>query len=53
MEAEKYISMIRSALDQKKAEALKTLEKEYEKILENKKNELENIKRKALKELSK
>ncbi|AWR97607.1 hypothetical protein DFR86_08640 [Acidianus sulfidivorans JP7] len=45
--------MIRSVLDKKKAEALETLDKEYQKILESKKNELDNIKRKALKELSK
>ncbi|WP_148692103.1 hypothetical protein [Acidianus manzaensis] len=53
MEAEKYIKMIKTVLDKQKADALEALDKEYQKILENKKNELDNIKRKALKELSK
>lgn len=53
MQAEKYIDTIKIKLDQKKAEILEQLTNEYNNIMKNKEKELEDIKRKALKDLSK
>ncbi|EWG08010.1 MAG: hypothetical protein ASUL_00110 [Candidatus Aramenus sulfurataquae] len=53
MEAEKYISIIKAKLDATKAEILQKLTEEYNNVLKNKEKELQEIKRKALKEISK
>ncbi len=53
MEAEKYISLIKAKLDATRTEILQKLNEEYNNVLKNKEKELEEIKRKALKELSK
>ncbi|MEM0363207.1 MAG: ATPase [Sulfolobaceae archaeon] len=52
MEPNKYLQMLESALEEKKSEVLKNINIEYEKLLKARLNELEEIKRKVLKELS-
>ena len=51
--AEQYINILRSKLDEKKAEILKRLNDEYSKLLSQRIEELENIKRNILKEVPK
>lgn len=52
MELDKYLQMLKSFLEEKKEEVIKNLNTEYERLLKNRLNELEEVKRKVLKELS-
>jgi hypothetical protein len=52
VELDKYLQMLKSSLKEKKDEVIKSLNTEYERLLKNRLNELEEVKRKILKELS-
>ncbi|MFP3226023.1 MAG: ATPase [Sulfolobaceae archaeon] len=51
--AEQYINILKSKLDEKRSEILKKLNDEYSKLLSQRVEELENIKRNILKEVPK
>ncbi|MDT7900360.1 MULTISPECIES: hypothetical protein [Acidianus] len=52
-EVEKYLNNIKSVLDQKKKESFLQLQKKFDELIQNKEKQLEEVKRKALKEVSK
>ncbi|MUM64107.1 hypothetical protein D1867_02340 [Acidianus infernus] len=52
-EVEKYLNNIKSVLDQKKKESYLQLQKKFDELIQNKEKQLEEVKRKALKEVSK
>jgi vacuolar-type H+-ATPase subunit E/Vma4 len=52
VDQDKYLQILRSSLEEKKSEILKNVNAEYEKLLKNRLNQLDEVKRKVLKELS-
>lgn len=52
-EVEKYLNNIKSVLDQKRKESFLQLQKKFDELIQNKEKQLEEVKRKALKEVSK
>ena len=52
-EVEKYLNNVKMILDQKKKESYLQLQKKFDELIQNKEKQLEDIKRKALKEVSK
>ncbi|QGA54679.1 ATPase [Sulfolobus sp. E5-1-F] len=52
MDQDKYLQILRSSLEEKKNEILKNINTEYEKLLKNRLSQLDEVKRKVLKELS-
>ncbi|WP_338600622.1 ATPase [Sulfolobus tengchongensis] len=52
MEQDKYLQILRNSLEEKKSEILKNLNAEYERLLKSRLSQLDEVKRKVLKELS-
>ncbi|AAK40882.1 ATPase [Saccharolobus solfataricus] len=52
MDQDKYLQILRNSLEEKKSEILKNINMEYEKLLKNRLSQLDEVKRKVLKELS-
>ncbi|MEM0173006.1 MAG: ATPase [Sulfolobaceae archaeon] len=50
MDSEKYYNLLRERLEKKKMEILSQIQKEYEKLLENRIKSIENIKVNILRE---